>query len=1306
MSNAPRTSVSPASVPLAIAPGLSAWLGGPALAPGARDRIEREVRAIAPGCVHVSGHVVHLVRHLEDLDAASIERLGELLGGNEAALPHLSLVTGPRPGTQSPWSTKATDIARVCEVEGVERIERVVGWHLAGMWSATERNAIAALLHDRMTEAVFDELAQCTSLFTTATAPTHQSVPVLGEGRAALEAANTSLGLALSDDEIDYLVDAYRTLDRDPTDVELMMFAQANSEHCRHKIFNATWTLDGNLHERSLFSMIQNTHQQRPDGTLSAYKDNAAVVQGELAPRLLPNIATREYVETVEPTHLLMKVETHNHPTGISPHPGAGTGNGGEIRDEGATGRGGKPRAGLTGFHVSDLHIPGFGRPWEQDVGGSPRMATSLQIMLDGPIGGAAFNNEFGRPNLTGYFRTFTQTVPGATGVETRGFHKPIMIAGGMGHVRDGQVQKHDIPPGTPIVVLGGPAMLIGLGGGSASSVATGTGASDLDFASVQRANPEMERRCQEVIDRCVALGTDNPIASIHDVGAGGLSNALPELVHDAGRGATFELRDVPNAEPGMAPVEVWCNEAQERYVLAISADRLDAFLELCSRERAPAAVVGHATEAGQLRLTDRLHGSTPIDLPLSVLLGKPPKLHRTDTRHAPARTPVEWTLPLAELVDRVLTHPTVAAKTFLITIGDRSVTGCVVRDQMVGRWQVPVADAAVTVTGYSGTTGEAMAMGERPPVALLSAPASGRLAVTESLTNLVAADIDLDRVVLSANWMCAASHPGEGANLYDTVQAVGLDLCPALGVSIPVGKDSMSMRARWTDGDTDKQVVAPLSLVVSAFAPVRDVTRTWTPALQAPELGEDTVLIHVDLTDGRARPGGSIAAQVMGQLGAVPPDLDDPDRLVGLFDAARTLRDRNLVLAWHDVSDGGLLTAVLEMAFAGRAAATLYLTDDEPLFERLFAEEPGGVLEVRAGDANEVTAILAENRVAAIPFGEATNGDHIMIFQGEDVVFNAPRADLHKRWAETSYRMQALRDDPDCAREAFDAIEQPNDPGLAPVLTFDPTQDVTAPLVSTGARPKVAILREQGVNGQLEMAAAFRAAGFDAVDVHMSDILRGHDDLTAYKGLAACGGFSYGDVLGAGGGWAAAIRFHPAARDAFARFFARADTFSLGVCNGCQMLSQLSDLIPGAEHWPRFHKNRSDQFEARASLIEVVDSPSVLLQGMAGSRIPVAVAHGEGRVVHRSPESAAQAIVSARYVDGRGQVATTYPHNPNGSPEGQTAFTTTDGRATILMPHPERVFRSLTNSWAPADWPVESGPWLRLFRNARVFVG
>ena len=1281
--------------------------GGSALPRFRRHKLVEALRARVPEVAGVEARWVYASWWKQAPSEEQRATLAELLddGSPEAASAEagVPVLVAPRPGTRSPWSSRATDIARSVGLSALQRLERARRFVVQGEVDPGALSPqVLAPLFDRMTEAVVDDLE---GLFVEARPAPGRRIPVLSDGPDALHQANASLGLALSSQEIDYLEAAFRELGRDPSDTELMMFAQANSEHCRHKIFNASWTVDGARQEHSLFAMIRHTHATHPGGVISAYSDNASVTAGLPARRFRPEPSTGVYTGVDTELHLLTKVETHNHPTGISPDPGAATGSGGEIRDEGATGRGGKPKAGLVGFCVSDLRLPGARRPWERTYGKPARMASSLQIMLEGPLGAARFNNEFGRPALTGFFRSFQLEVPTADGHEVRGYHKPLMLAGGMGHIEAEHIHKQPIPPGARLIVLGGPAMRIGLGGGAASSVASGQSTEDLDFASVQRANPEMQRRCQEVIDTCWALGPDNPILSIHDVGAGGLSNALPELVHDHRRGAELELRRVPNDEPGMAPLEVWCNEAQERYVLAVSADRLDDFLAICSRERAPVAVVGHANDSGVLVLSDNLHGNTPIDLPLSVLLGKPPRMHRTDQRHAPARTPVSWDVPLAELVDRVLTHPTVAAKDFLITIGDRSITGCVVRDQMVGKWQVPVADAAVTVTGFSGFGGEAMAMGERPPVALLNAAASGRLAVTESLTNLVSADVDLDRVVLSANWMCAASHPGEGANLYDTVQAVGLELCPALGVSIPVGKDSMSMRARWTDGETDKQVVAPLSLVVSAFAPVGDVRRTWTPALQAADLGE-TVLIHVDLTDGRARTGGSIAAQVMGQLGDTAPDLDHPDRLVGLFRAARTLRDQGSVLAWHDVSDGGLLTTVLEMAFAGRAAVSLELPDHESLLPRLFAEEPGGVLEVRPEDVGTVVGTLGEHGVSTVILGKATAGDAITIQHGDTEVFRASRTSLHKRWAETSYRMQALRDDPGCADEAFAAVADPADPGISPVLTFDPTEDVSAPFVSTGARPRVAILREQGVNGQLEMAAAFRAAGFEAVDVHMSDILRGHDDLGSYVGLAACGGFSYGDVLGAGGGWAAAIRFHPKAREAFARYFARPDTFSLGVCNGCQMLSQLSDLIPGAQHWPRFHKNRSDQFEARVSQVEVVDSPSILLQGMAGSRLPVAVAHGEGRVVHRSHESAQQAIVSARYVDGQGRVATTYPANPNGSPEGQTAFTSEDGRATILMPHPERVFRSITNSWTPADWPAEAGPWLRLFRNARVFVG
>jgi len=1250
-----------------------ALIAGPARSAFRLNKLLDQTRA--QGVTGLKAHFVHLVDGPVE-DRAVLDAL--LTYGPEPApstLPRVDLVVTPRPGTISPWSSKATDIAHNAGLKGIRRIERGVAWTIDGV----DGSIIAPLLHDRMVEAVLPNLDATRVLFETESPRPLRRVPVLERGREALIEANRDWGLALADDEIDYLVAAFRELGRDPSDAELMMFAQANSEHCRHKIFNASWTIDGKDRDRSLFSMIRNTHAATPGFVESAYKDNAAVVSGFTAERFFAD-ADGTYRPHRESTSVLMKVETHNHPTGISPDPGAATGNGGEIRDEGATGRGGKPKAGLTGFSVSDLKIPGLPKPWEAEVGTSRRMASALDILLEGPIGGASFNNEFGRPNLSGYFRTFCLEVNG----EWRGFHKPIMIAGGYGNVRPGHVQKEGIPEGASIVVLGGPALLIGLGGGAASSMATGESSEDLDFASVQRANPEIERRCQEVLDRCIALGTDNPIASVHDVGAGGLSNALPELVHDAGRGARFELREVPCDEPGLSPMEIWCNEAQERYVLAIPAENVEVFAAICTRERAPWAVVGHATAEQRLQLSDRLLGDAPIDMPLDVLLGKPPKMHRIAESVERSFTPFDPTsVDPTDALYRVLSLPTVASKEFLITIGDRSITGTVVQDQMVGPWQVPVADCAVTTTDYTGFTGEAMAMGERPPVALLSGPASARLAVAEALTNLMSVGIDQDeRIVLSANWMCPAGHPGEDANLYATVEALGMELCPALKLCIPVGKDSMSMRASWDE----TTVTAPLSLVISAFAPVRDVRTVLTPQLQP-----GGVLLHLDLSAGAGRLGGSALAQVHGQLGAVPADLDSPARLAALSEFMREVRDRGL--AWHDISDGGLVVTLAEMCFAGRVGVEVSVEGDP--VRALFAEEPGGVLQVAAEHVDEVLAAAARKDLPARVLGVA-GGDRLVV---RGVIDESIR-DLHRTWAETSFRMQELRDDPECAREAFTALLDPEDPGISPRLTFDPAEDITAPY--RGRRPKVAIVREQGVNGQIEMAAAFHAAGFEAVDVHMSDVVRGRDDLASYAGLAACGGFSYGDVLGAGGGWAKTILFENRVRDAFAAFFDREGTFSLGVCNGCQMLAQLKDLIPGAGAWPRFVKNRSEQFEARVSTVEILDSPSVLLAGMAGSRLPVAVAHGEGRALW---QGAVEGLVSARFVDNRGRVATTYPANPNGSPEGVTALTSTDGRATILMPHPERVFRTITNSWTPSDWP-EDGPWLRLFRNARVFAG
>ncbi len=1283
--------------------------GGPARSTFRLQKLLPSVRARAPGLEAIHAGWLHFVDG-DAPDRAVLERLLDYEAEPPAPLVRLDAVVVPRPGTVSPWSTKATEIALSCGASlspgGLGRVERGVGWMFSGRVSTAERMALLPLLHDRMTEAVLASADAADVLFARAAPRPLGHIPLTSGGRAALVDADKRLGLALAADEIDYLVDAFGALSRDPTDVELMMFAQANSEHCRHKIFNATWTLDGEPLARSLFQMVRHTHAVAPGHVLSAYSDNSAVVEGYSVNRFFAD-ADGVYRAHAEPAHLLMKVETHNHPTGISPHPGAATGAGGEIRDEGATGRGARPRAGLAGFTLSDLHLPGAERPWECAIGTSPRMASALDILIEAPLGAAAFNNEFGRPNLTGYLRTFCLAVTTPAGPEVRGFHKPVMVAGGYGHLRDGHVLKERVPEHAVVVVLGGPAMLIGLGGSAASSVGTGELAhAELDFASVQRANPEMQRRAQEVIDRCWAMGTANPIRSIHDVGAGGLSNALPELVNDAARGARFELRAIPTDEPGLSPLELWCNEAQERYVLAIGPEDLPIFTAMCARERAPFAVVGTATPERWLHLDDRHFHAPPIDLPLDLLLGKPPKMHRDAQRAGPAVAPLVAQIDPKEALYRVLALPTVASKEFLITIGDRSVTGTVVRDQMVGPWQVPVADVAVTVTDYVGYAGEAMAMGERPPVALLSGPASGRLAVAEALTNLLAADVgELSRVVFSANWMAAAGHPGEDGRLVDTVHAVAMELCPALGIAIPVGKDSMSMRASWReapgvqsgDPESEQKVVSPLTLVITAFAPVRDVRRTLTPQIQ-PECS----LIHVDLSAFAGRLGGSALAQVYSALGDTPADLDDPARLAGLWRVVHLWRDR--ILAWHDVSDGGLVVTLVEMMFAGRCGVDVTMdvpSAGDPV-PALFSEEPGGVLQVRASD---VAALLADLDAAGVParvLGSAVTEDRLTVRTASGVVLQEDRVDLQRAWGETSWRIQSLRDEPTCAQEAYDALLDRTAPGLSPVLTFDPSHDIAASYLGRGARPRVAILREQGVNGQVEMAAAFERAGFEAIDVHMSDIHEGRDDLASYRGLVACGGFSYGDVLGAGGGWAKGILFHARTRDLFARFFQRPDTFSLGVCNGCQMMSQLRDLVPGAEGWPRFVRNRSEQFEARVCTLRIEPSPSLFFAGMVGSDLPVAVAHGEGRAVFAPGQ---QGLVSARFVDARGQVAVRYPANPNGSPDGVTALTTPDGRATILMPHPERVFRTVANSWHPPGWG-EDGPWMRMFRNARVWVG
>ncbi|MCP4128836.1 MAG: phosphoribosylformylglycinamidine synthase [Gammaproteobacteria bacterium] len=1294
--------------------------GAPALSKFRLQKLERRLTSAL-------GHPVTL--YAEFVHFAELE---QSLNGDEQAVldrvlrygPHLTehepqgtlFLVVPRPGTISPWSTKATDIAHNCGLEKIERLERGIAYYTtvdvksgAGL-SDGELTGAMGVLHDRMTESIFFDLEDAACLFTHAKPRAATSVDVMGGGRPALERANLDLGLALSPDEIDYLVESFQGLGRNPVDIELMMFAQANSEHCRHKIFNADWVIDGQAQERSLFKMIRNTTEQSPESVLSAYKDNAAVMSGHAGARFYPDPETRAYGYSQEPIHILMKVETHNHPTAISPDPGAATGSGGEIRDEGATGQGSKPKAGLTGFSVSNLRIPGLEQPWETDHGKPDRIVTALDIMLEGPIGGASFNNEFGRPNLCGYFRTYEEDVPAANGTELRGYHKPIMLAGGLGNIREEHVQKEEFPAGTPLVVLGGPAMLIGLGGGAASSMASGTSAEDLDFASVQRSNPEMERRCQEVIDRCWEQGGDNPIIFIHDVGAGGLSNALPELVHDSARGGKFELRRVPNDEPGMTPMEIWCNESQERYVMAVAAERLDEFKAMCERERCPYAVVGEATDEEHLLLGDAHFGNNPIDIPMPLLFGKPPRMLR-DVRHLSFEKPeLDFAqVDLKQAAMRVLRLPSVANKGFLITIGDRSITGQVARDQMVGPWQVPVADLAVTVSDYAGYAGEAMALGERTPLALIDAPASGRMAIGEAVTNLAAGAIDsIGDIQLSANWMAAAGHPGEDAKLYETVKAVGMELCPALGISVPVGKDSMSMKTVWQDGDEKREMAAPLSLIITGFAPVSDVRRTLTPQLRT-DLGA-TDLILIDLGKGANRLGASALAQVYKQVGHHGPDLKDPKALKQFFATIQGLNRDGLLLAYHDRSDGGLFATVCEMAFAGRCGISLDISElGEDDLAALFNEELGAVIQVRSSDADAVLEALHAAGLGRYShrIGGVNADDSVTLSRGEQELFSASRVELQQVWSETSREMQVIRDNPECAIEEFDRISDADDPGIQIKLSFDQSEDVAAPMIATGVRPPVAILREQGVNGQIEMANSFHRAGFESVDVHMSDVLSGRVALDSFRGLVACGGFSYGDVLGAGEGWAKSILFNPRAREQFQAFFEREDTFSLGVCNGCQMLSNLHELIPGSGHWPHFVRNRSEQFEARFVTVEIQDTPSVLLQGMAGTQIPIAVAHGEGRAEFSSQthlESAAE-LVSLRYTENSGGVAERYPANPNGSPLGIAGLSSADGRVTIMMPHPERVIRTVQNSWHPDGWG-EDAPWLRLFRNARVWVG
>jgi phosphoribosylformylglycinamidine synthase len=1288
------------------APRILQLRGPRALSESRLARLAASLKKADPGASSVSAEYYYFVETTAELAAAGRRVLERLLDDGSPPAPpargELYLAV-PRLGTISPWSSKATDIARNCGLASVRRIERGVAFHVD-----SSHPAIAALLHDRMTQTVLRSFDEAQKLFERVAPRPLQTVSV-----SDLRQANRTLGLALSEDEIEYLEHAYRAMGRDPTDAELTMFAQANSEHCRHKIFNADWIIDGARQPHTLFAMIRHTHAVSPQGTVVAYSDNAAILEGRKVRRFHPG-ADGRYRAHEGLVHAVIKCETHNHPTAISPFPGAATGAGGEIRDEGSTGRGAKPKAGLVGFSVSHLRIPGHERPWEHDDPGRPgRIASALDIMLEGPIGAAAFNNEFGRPNLCGYFRTFESG--------SRGYHKPIMLAGGVGAIAAGHAGKEPLAPGTLLLQLGGPGLAIGMGGGAASSMGAGANIEDLDFDSVQRDNAEMQRRAQEVIDRCWQLGRANPILSIHDVGAGGLSNALPELAHAAGRGARLELRAVPSEDSGMSPREIWCNEAQERYVLAISPESLALFRAICERERCPFAVLGTATDDGRLLVTDSALNKTPVDVELAMVLGKPPKMLRDVKRAPPPRRALALAdITLAAAASRVLYHPAVAAKTFLVSIGDRTVGGLCARDPFVGPWQVPVADCAVTLADYEGYAGEAFAVGERAPLALIDAPASGRMAVGEALTNIASAGVALSKVKLSANWMAAAGHPGEDAALYDTVKAVALELCPALGISIPVGKDSLSMRTAWDAAE----VVAPLSLVVSAFAPVDDARAALTPQLRT-DAGE-TELVLVDLGRGRNRLGGSILAQVFSQMGEDCPDLDDPALLEGFFSFIRS--HAGLILAYHDRSDGGLFATLCEMAFAGHCGVTASLdaiafdggVDDVDAFKRdsgeqlagrakdlalraLFSEELGAVLQIRAADRVRVM-----DRLRAAGLGEHSHvigslntRDEIRVTRNNRTVFVAKRDHSQRAWSETSWRMQTLRDNPDCAREEYDRIIEPDDPGLSVHLTFQEK----AISVSGKTRPRIAILREQGVNGQVEMAAAFDRAGFESVDVHMTDLIAGRDSLEGFKGFAAGGGFSYGDVLGGGQGWAKTILFNARARSEFERFFARTDTFALGACNGCQMMGALREIVPGAGGWPLFVRNRSEQFEARLVMVEIVDSPSILFAGMAGSRIPIATAHGEGRPQFRDEKDRSHALVCLRYVNNRGEPTDLYPYNPSGAPGGITGLTTPDGRFTIVMPHPERVFRNVQMSWSPPG-SGEDSPWMQLFRNARRWVG
>ena len=1355
--------VFPTSSPVLIVFPVLYLPGSSVLSAFKQQRLLAELKALGLPLESVEARYVHFVCCDEEPDQAIQDRLADLLDYGTPYVPHErahdadELIVIPRFGTISAWASKATDIAHNCGFYMVRRMERGIqyllipesGWFKSRKIDPDMLDRAAKLLHDRMTETVVDGEFDPKVLFLPLPGRPMHKVQLLEQGRRALVEANSNLGLALSGDEIDYLEEAFLGLDRDPTDVELMMFAQANSEHCRHKIFNAQWVIDGQPQEHTLFGMIRQTHAAQPQGTIVAYSDNSAIMEGGMALRFhaanAADGAAPVYAAHERLVHTIMKVETHNHPTAIEPFEGASTGSGGEIRDEGATGRGSKPKAGLSGFTVSHLLLNDAPRPWESDRHGAPdRIASPLDIMIEGPLGAAAFNNEFGRPNLGGYFRSFEQTA----GEIRWGYHKPIMIAGGMGSIDAGQTHKDPLPPGALLIQLGGPGLRIGMGGSAASSMAAGANTAALDFDSVQRGNPELERRAQEVIDRCWQLGENNPVLAIHDVGAGGLSNAFPELVNDAGRGAIFDLRRVPLEESGMSPAEIWCNESQERYVLAVLRENVELFKEIADRERCPFAIVGVATEQRQLRVVDGEGlpgidaepfsdpGARAVDVPIDVILGKPPRMTRDVVRVPGVAAPMDLTvITLDDAVTRVLQHPTVANKTFLITIGDRTVGGLSSRDQMVGPWQVPVADCAVTLSDHDGTRGEAMAMGERTPLAMINAPASGRMAVAEALTNIAAADIGrLEDIKLSANWMAACGSAGQDAALFDTVQAVSA-LCQEVGLSIPVGKDSLSMQTTWQQDGETRKVIAPVSLIVSAFAPVADVRATLTPQLQTDS--GPTSLILIDLGRGRHRMGGSILAQVCNQVGETTPDIDDANALRAFFVTVRALAQQGVILAYHDRSDGGLFVAACEMAFAGHTGVSLNLDmltidenaadwgdykirpaqvsvqRDELTLKALFSEEAGAVIQVPAGERDAVMQVLRAAGLSACShvIGSLNGSDEIEIFRDGRRIWGRARSELGQIWSEVSYRIAAQRDNADCAKAEYDTWLDVADAGITTAVAFDPQQDIAAPYVNSGARPRVAILREQGCNSQVEMAWAFDKAGFEAWDVHMTDLQSGYLDLSGFQGLVAVGGFSYGDTLGAGEGWARSILFNPELYDKFAGYFSRKDTFGLGVCNGCQMMAALATIIPGAEAWPRFTRNRSEKYEARLSLVEIMDSPSLFFQGMAATRIPVAVAHGEGFANFDRQGNAANVIAAMRFVDHRGAATEAYPYNPNGSPAGLTSVTTADGRFTVLMPHPERVTRNVMMSWSPARWgQADTGgpytPWMRFFQNARRHLG